>query len=298
MPKTKVLVVDDSFSMRALYTTALESSPEIEVIGNAASAAEARKLIAECRPNVMTLDIEMPGMNGIDFLEEVMATTPMPVIMVSSHTQEGAETTLRARALGAAACVPKLRSATPEETARNYASLCEVVLNAANAPVPTPLAEMATADIRPLMVIASGELRPAMGAVLLLAADIPPTILLARTDRNPAALLALLANVAVPRVVLATDGMVLAAGTVHVVADPDLHAIVDTWPGGTIRLIDRPPIAGVRPSADLLLASVAKAAGAAASVNLLPGLDADGEAGVQAIRAAGGAAQTASLAAA
>lgn len=299
MPATKVLVVDDSFSMRVLYTTALESCQELVVIGSAASADEAREMIAQQRPDVITLDVEMPGMNGLDFLEELMKKSPLPVIMVSSHTQEGSDVAVRAKALGAAGCVPKLRSASPDETARNYAQLCEIVLTVAKAPLPTSGAGAAGANaVPPLHVIAAGDLRAAMTAVLALPADGPATILLARTDRDPSALVAILAGAAAPKVVAARDGQPLARGTVHVVADLAYHAVIDVWPGGAIRLVDRPPVLGARPSADLLLAAVAKTAGAAATVHVLGGLGNDGTAGMEAIRAAGGTTQVAAQAAA
>ncbi|MET0360851.1 MAG: response regulator, partial [Sphingobium sp.] len=105
--KTRVLIVDDSVTMRALFTSALEKSSDIVVLDSACDADEARELIAQLKPDVITLDIEMPGMNGIDFLEEIMTKNPMPVIMLSTLTQKGAEISLRAMELGAVDCFPK-----------------------------------------------------------------------------------------------------------------------------------------------------------------------------------------------
>ena len=86
MSKIKVLVVDDSPTMRQLVANVLEADPEIEVVGTANSALQARELIKMLNPDVMTLDVEMPEMDGISFLEKVMRLRPMPVVMVSSMT--------------------------------------------------------------------------------------------------------------------------------------------------------------------------------------------------------------------
>ena len=102
-----VLVVDDSPTMRGLLTTILNADPDIDVVGQAGSAMEARAAIKELNPDVVTLDIEMPNMNGLDFLEKIMTLRPMPVIMVSSLTHRGADATLAALEIGAFDCVGK-----------------------------------------------------------------------------------------------------------------------------------------------------------------------------------------------
>ena len=86
----KVLVVDDSATMRGLITAVLSADPEVSVIGQAGDALEAREAIKKLNPDVVTLDIEMPNMNGLDFLEKIMRLRPMPVIMVSTLTHRGA----------------------------------------------------------------------------------------------------------------------------------------------------------------------------------------------------------------
>src|SRR3546814_3527766 len=88
---TRVLVVDDSITMRALFTDVLERSSGISVVGAAANADEARDMIAELKPDVLTLDVEMPGKSGLEFLEELMESKPMPVVMLSTLTQKGAQ---------------------------------------------------------------------------------------------------------------------------------------------------------------------------------------------------------------
>ena len=113
MNRIKVLVVDDSSTMRQLVTRALECDPGIEVVGAAKSALEARDLIKQLNPDVMTLDVEMPEMDGLSFLERVMRLRPMPVVMVSTLTAKGTETAISALALGAIDCVVKPSAENP-----------------------------------------------------------------------------------------------------------------------------------------------------------------------------------------
>src|SRR5881628_2842133 len=103
----RVLIVDDSASMRALLQSQLSREADIEVVASAASAAEARELIRTLDPDVVTLDVEMPQMNGLDFLEKIMRLLPTPVIIVSGITQDGTDAAARALALGAIDCYAK-----------------------------------------------------------------------------------------------------------------------------------------------------------------------------------------------
>src|ERR1700749_2159430 len=103
----KVLVVDDSSLMRQLLTEILSLDPELEVIGTASDPFVAREKIKALNPDVLTLDIEMPRMDGLTFLEKLMRGHPMPVVMISSLTERGAETTLRALSLGAVDYIAK-----------------------------------------------------------------------------------------------------------------------------------------------------------------------------------------------
>ena len=103
----RAIVVDDSPTMRALLSASLNRDPEIKVVGAASNALEGRQLIKELNPDVITLDIEMPGMSGLDFLEKIMTLRPMPVVVVSGLTHKGAETTMRALELGAVDCYAK-----------------------------------------------------------------------------------------------------------------------------------------------------------------------------------------------
>ncbi len=123
----RVLVVDDSPTMRGLITAVLSSDPDVSVVGQAGDALEAREAIKKLNPDVVTLDIEMPNMNGLEFLEKIMRLRPMPVIMVSTMTHRGAEATLAALEIGAFDCVGKPAPGEP----RPFGDLAEKVKAAA-----------------------------------------------------------------------------------------------------------------------------------------------------------------------
>ena len=106
-PKTRVLVVDDSAFMRVALTRMINCDPDLEVIASASSGSQALQQISELNPDVVTLDICMPGMDGLDTLRCIMNEFPRPVIIVSAATEKGAETTLSALSAGAFDCVPK-----------------------------------------------------------------------------------------------------------------------------------------------------------------------------------------------
>src|SRR6202034_557340 len=110
--KVRVLVVDDSALMRKRIPQMLEADPAIEVVGTAMDGTFCLKKIEELKPNVVTLDLQMPGMNGIDTLKEIMRRHPLPVIVVSSHSTEGASVTLKALGLGAFDFVTKPQDAS------------------------------------------------------------------------------------------------------------------------------------------------------------------------------------------
>ena len=295
----KVLVVDDSITMRALFTNALETHKDLVVVGAADGADEAREMIERLHPNVITLDVEMPGKNGIEFLTELMETRPIPVVMLSTLTQKGADISLQAIEIGAVDCFPKPQKATPDEFHRIAGALCKTVLTAAKTnlaarkaakPAGAPDA-VGYADDGRLVAITGGM--GAMGAATALLAaypdNCPPTLLVLNMDEGLAVPFASrLSKSIAPKVKLATDGETLEPGVVYVAADPNRHVVIDRWPGGSVRLIERDPVNGCRPSADLLFAALAKTAAAGARGIVLSGGGPDGAAGLAALRAAGG----------
>ncbi len=142
----KVLIVDDSSLMRQLLTEILSSDPELEVIGTAGDPFIAREKIKALNPDVLTLDIEMPRMDGLTFLDKLMRGHPMPVVMISSLTERGAETTLRALSLGAIDYVskPKLdvSSGTIEQTSEIIAKVkaaAKIKVRGVKTPVTVPV---------------------------------------------------------------------------------------------------------------------------------------------------------------
>ncbi|NLB88230.1 MAG: chemotaxis-specific protein-glutamate methyltransferase CheB, partial [Syntrophomonadaceae bacterium] len=107
MPVTRVLVVDDSAFMRKVISDIINNDPELEVVGRARDGLDAIKKIKELKPDVVTMDIEMPGMDGLSALAKIMEECPVPIIMLSSLTKSGAEQTVKALSLGAVDFIPK-----------------------------------------------------------------------------------------------------------------------------------------------------------------------------------------------
>jgi two-component system chemotaxis response regulator CheB len=133
--RSKVLIVDDSALMRQLLTQILNSDPELEVIGTAGDPFVAREKIKALNPDVLTLDIEMPRMDGLTFLEKLMRGHPMPVVMISSLTSNGADTTLRALSLGAIDYVSKPKVDVSNGTVKEAEEIIAKVKAAARARV-------------------------------------------------------------------------------------------------------------------------------------------------------------------
>jgi len=127
----KVLIVDDSALMRQLLTQILSSDPELQVVGTAADPFSAREKIKALQPDVLTLDIEMPRMDGLTFLEKLMRGHPMPVVMISSLTSKGADTTLRALSLGAVDYIAKPKLDVSDGTVEQADDIVAKVKNAA-----------------------------------------------------------------------------------------------------------------------------------------------------------------------
>ena len=297
--KTRVLIVDDSVTMRALFTAALGKSSDIIVLDSAANAAEAREMIPQLKPDIITLDIEMPGMNGIDFLAELMSTNPMPVIMLSTLTQKGAEISIKAMELGAIDCFPKPKQATQAEFDAISDKLCKLVVAAARAK-PQPASEKPAAPPPPpasgfkwngsivAMAASTGGIEAYSQALAGLPENCPPTLILQQMEEGLAdGFAAKLSGAIKPQVKLAEDNMKLEQGVVYVAADPKTHVVVDRWPGGNIRLLPRDPVKGFRPSADLLFAALAKTAGKQAIAAVLTGIGDDGAMGMAALKASG-----------
>lgn len=296
MNEARVLVVDDSAAMRALFSEILDQAKQVKVVGVAANAAEARDQIAELRPNVITLDVEMPGMSGIEFLEELMETQPVPVVMLSSLTQAGTETSLKAYSLGAVECFPKPLRATPEQFTKVVGKLGKVVLAAANSNIRKrdagSVGEVAQNFSWNGHIVAIGASMggiDALGLVLpQLPANCPPIVVALQAEQAVAeAFIAKIAEQAACTVRAAKDGAQLTQGVVHIAADPAQHVVVEPGSPPRIRLLDREPVEGARPSTNLLLGTIARANVPAVGM-VLTGMGDDGAKGLKMLQGIGG----------
>lgn len=307
MPDTRVMVVDDSAAMRALFCGILENAKGVDVCGVASNADEARSKMDDCRPDVLTLDVEMPGMSGMDFLAEIMDQRPMPVIMLSSIAQAGSGVAQKAMELGAVHCFPKPLHSSQEEFDATVQKLGDIVIRAHAGELGSEEEPAATAtDATPaepgahaydgyvsdgsLLVLACGEagLDSAMRSVCAFPAACPPTVLLIDAERPPVeAAIASASGCAACIIAEASDGMALAPGTIAVVFDRMHHVIVEPGTPPRLRNAARDPVGGIRPCADLLLASIARAR-VPASAGLLAGNGADGAKGLQLLAQSGG----------
>ena len=132
--RVRTLIVDDSASIRAALSRILSADPDIEVVGEAPEPHTARQMIRDLEPDVITLDVEMPGMDGLSFLERIMRLRPMPVVMCSTLTARGAAVTIEALRLGAIDCIAK-PSGNADDLLRDAALLRATVKAAARSSV-------------------------------------------------------------------------------------------------------------------------------------------------------------------
>ena len=289
-----VLVVDDSPTMRGLISAALKRDPEIEVLGTAGDPLEAREAIKRLNPDVITLDVEMPNMNGLEFLEKIMRLRPMPVVMVSTLTQAGADVTLAALELGAVDAVGKPSGGVTAMEA--FADLPQRVKAAAGARVRTvsetrgPSVDAAW-RARPDHVVALGASTGGVEALITVLsafpANCPPTVI---TQHMPAtftkSFAARLDKLCAPSVKEAEDGDVLLPGRIFLAPGGLAHLEVSRGSSPRCRLRAADTVSGHRPSVDVLFESVARLDQQAVGV-LLTGMGRDGAQGLLAMRQSG-----------
>lgn len=298
---TRVLIVDDSPFMRRAIERQLVEAPGVTVVGKATDGVEAVKLALELRPDVITMDVEMPRMNGIQAVAEIMQAVPTPIVMVSTLTKEGAEVTLRALEAGAVEYVAK-PSGLSHDIVDLGDELRAAVFRASHArvrrmrprpqPAASPPAMPRVAGHRPsrqiVVIGASTGGPPALTEVIpRLPGDLPAGVLV--VQHMPRGFTEALARRLDAQSSLdvreAQPGDVLAAGTV-LVAPGDYHVTVTR--DRRIALNQDPPRHGVRPSVDVALESVAPIYGRDAAVAILTGMGKDGAAGCVQVENAGG----------
>lgn len=294
----KVLIVDDSPTMRALLRVLLEREPDIKVVGAAGCAQEARGMIRELNPDVVTLDIEMPGMNGLEFLEKIMRLRPMPVVIVSSLARDGAAATMQALELGAVDCYAKPSGGGGDMISSDGGRLAQMVREASQVVRPTaaiveaPPVQVAMDSIRGIgsdAIIAIGASTggvEALGNLLRrFPADCPPTLIVQHINAQfaPAMAQRLDSNCA-PKVMLAEADLPIKRGHVYIAPGNDKHLMLRGGGQLSCRLRPGDPISGHRPSIDALFLSVAEALPGRAVGILLTGMGQDGAQGLLAMR--------------
>ncbi|MFZ2650180.1 MAG: chemotaxis response regulator protein-glutamate methylesterase [Burkholderiaceae bacterium] len=311
MPKTRVVVIDDSALVRSLLREIINRQPDMECVGAAADPLVARETIRNLDPDVITLDIEMPRMDGIDFLGKLMRLRPMPVVMVSTLTERGAEVTLRALELGAVDFVAKPKIGVADGLEQLAQDIAEKIRIAAKAQIRRP-AHTAPMELTPLPERAAasraapaalGRLStekivfigastggteatkevlsqlPADSPALMITQHMPPGF-----TRSYAARLDGLCKI---RVAEACDGERILPGHAYI-APGGLHlAVQRSGTNYVARVYEGEPVNRHKPSVEVLFKSAARCVGRNALAIMLTGMGADGAAAMREMRDAG-----------
>lgn len=296
----RVLIVDDSALIRQLLTTLLAADPEIEVVGTADDPYVARDRIKALNPDVITLDVEMPHMDGITFLRKIMSLRPMPVIMISTLTQAGADITLEALEIGAVDFIAKPSNDAANALTALAGELQAKVKAAARTRIATRAARVAVPARKVVRSVPSNGKIVAIGAstggvealkvvLMNLPADCPPIVITQHMPPRFTTAFAQRLNRECPMTVSeAADRDLIEPG--HVYIAPGSHHLQVVKTGGEYRcaLDDGPPVTGHRPSVDVLFRSVARTVGRSAIGVILTGMGKDGADGLLELRNAGG----------
>lgn len=313
MKRIRVLVVDDSALVRQILVEILKAAPDIEVVGTANDPFMAREKIKELNPDVLTLDVEMPRMDGLTFLQNLMRLRPMPVLMISSLTERGADTTLRALEIGAVDFVSKPKA----DVAGTLADFSEEILGkiraAAVARVSGRGSSLATRVIPPRhsadailpastgarrvlrttdRIIAIGSSTGGTEAIREVLSGLPadcPAIVIAQhiPEAFSGPFTRRMDSVAAMSVVEPTDRQQIRPGHVYI-APGGKHLLVERDGAHyRCRINDGPPVNRHRPSVDVLFRSVAQNVGPNAVGVILTGMGDDGALGMKEMHDAG-----------
>jgi len=305
MPKTRVLIIDDSALVRSLLSEIVNREPDLEVVGAAPDPLVAREMIRSLNPDVLTLDIEMPRMDGLDFLERLMRLRPTPVVMVSTMTARGAEVTLKALELGAIDFVLKPRLGISAGMRELAAEICEKIRVASKVRLnrhvlpgvqlshsmeksaPARYSRLSTEKLIAIGASTGGTeaIREVIGR---LEADSPAVLI---TQHMPAgftrSFAARLDGLCKMRVAEAVHGERALPGHAYI-APGDHHMRLErSGADYRIALDDSPPVNRHRPSVEVLFRSVAAVAGPNALGVMLTGMGRDGAAAMLEMKHAG-----------
>jgi two-component system chemotaxis response regulator CheB len=295
---SRVLIVDDSAIVRAMLSNALQAEPDIEVVGLAADPFAARDLIIEHKPDVLTLDIEMPKMDGLTFLRQLMAEKPLPVVIVSSVTQAGSTASIDALAAGAIDVIAKPGGPYSVADIADQLKYRIRALRSGRAvhfsrfrrqvPVAPAPPSLAHAQGMILMGASTGGTQAIETLLTRLPADTPPIVIVQHMPAYFTRAFATRLDRSCPmRVVEAENQMPLQRGVAYI-APGDHHMRVVSR-GGEWRAVldDGPRVHYQRPSVDVLFQSAAALGGVPMVALLLTGMGSDGADGMVALRQAG-----------
>jgi two-component system chemotaxis response regulator CheB len=300
--KIKVLVIDDSALIRSLLTEIINSQRDMEVVGAAPDPLIARDMIKQLNPDVLTLDVEMPKMDGLDFLEKLMRLRPMPVVMVSTLTERGSEITMRALELGAIDFVTKPKMSISDGM-REYTDIIADKIRAASqariaslprqsasaSAAPAPLRNPLISSEKLLIIGASTGGTEAIKSFLLQMPSDCPGILI--TQHMPAGFTKSFANrldsLCQISVKEAAGGERILPGHAYI-APGDKHLLLARSGANYVtELSDAPPVNRHKPSVDVLFDSAATYAGKNVIGVILTGMGKDGAAGMAQMKQAG-----------
>jgi two-component system chemotaxis response regulator CheB len=306
MAKTRVIVVDDSALVRGLLAEIINRQPDMQCIGAAADPLVAREMIRNLNPDVITLDVEMPRMDGIDFLSRLMRLRPMPVLMVSTLTERGAEVTMKALELGAVDFVAKpkigvsdglrqlgeditdkIRTASKAQVRRLSTPAASAPGTVASKPAPSALGRLSTEKIV-FLGASTGGTEATREVLVNLPADFPAVMITQHMPpgftKSYAARLDSLCRI---RVKEATDGERVIPGHAYI-APGGLHLSVERSGANYIaRVRDGEPVNRHKPSVEVLFDSAARVVGPNALGVMLTGMGADGARAMKTMRDAG-----------
>lgn len=297
MNQIKILVVDDSLLMQRVLSDILQSDPQILVIGTARDGEEALQKIPKLHPDVVTLDIEMPRMNGLTAVRKIMETNPVPVIMISALTQREAQLTLKALEFGAVDYVPKPQGQISLNMNDVKDELITKVKTAASANVTHAKHEeslkenvFSTEQVsdKVISIAASTGGPPAVSYVLShLPSNVPPILVVQHMPKGVTKLFADGLNQSCKfKVKEAEEGDYVQEG-LALIAPGGFHMVVTK--NGRITLNQDPPVNYVRPAADVMMFSSAEVYGSKNIGVVLTGMGSDGAKGIKTIKDKGGA---------